>query len=72
MASVWFGRCPHCNIALSYLQGVTGSTITPICPGCRQLVTVTHATLLTPDHSRRSLPINQLGIVAKTKQKAAN
>lgn len=54
MASAWFGPCPHCNIALSYLRGVTGSTMTPVCPGCRQVVPVAHATLLMADHSRPS------------------
>ena len=54
MATAWFGPCPHCNIALSYLQGVTGSTMTPACPGCREVVTVTRATFLMADHSRPS------------------
>jgi phage FluMu protein Com len=52
MATAWFGPCPHCNIALSYLQGVTGSTMTPKCPGCRKVVTVTRATFLMADHSQ--------------------
>jgi hypothetical protein len=55
MATAWFGPCPHCRIALSYLQGVTGSTMTPKCPGCRQLVEVTRATFLMADHSGPSL-----------------
>jgi hypothetical protein len=52
MATARFGPCPHCKMALSYLQGVSGSTMTPLCPGCRQPVTVTRATLLMADHSR--------------------
>jgi hypothetical protein len=54
MATAWFGPCPHCRIALSYLQGVTGSTMTPKCPGCRETVPVTRATFLMADHSRPS------------------
>ena len=54
MATAWFGPCPHCRIALSYLQGVTGSTMTPHCPGCRKVVAVPRATFLMPDHSRPS------------------
>lgn len=56
MATAWFGPCPHCNIPLSYLQGVTGSTMTPKCPRCRELVTVTRATFLMADHSRPAPP----------------
>jgi hypothetical protein len=56
MAYAWFGPCPHCAIALSYLQGVSGSSMSPVCPGCHQVVTVTRATLLMPDHSRPSPP----------------
>ena len=52
MATAWFGPCPHCGIRLSYLQGVTGSTMSPKCPGCRQLVEVTRATFLMADNSR--------------------
>jgi hypothetical protein len=51
MATAWFGPCPHCRIRLSYLQGVTGSTMSPKCPGCRQVVEVTRATFLMADHS---------------------
>lgn len=54
MATAWFGPCPHCRTALSYLQGVTGSTMTPKCPRCRQLVEVTRATFLMADHSQPS------------------
>jgi hypothetical protein len=56
MATAWFGPCPHCKRALSYLQGVTGSTMTPVCPSCRKAVTVTRATFLMVDNSRPSGP----------------
>lgn len=55
MASAWFGPCPHCNVSLSYLEGVTGSTMSPSCPSCRQTVTVKRSTFLMMDHSRLSL-----------------
>ena len=55
MASAWFGPCPHCNISLSYLEGVTGSNMNPKCPSCRAVVVVSRATFLTADHSRLSL-----------------
>jgi hypothetical protein len=54
MASGWFGPCPHCNTALSYLEGVTGSTMSPVCPRCHTVVTVSRATFLMADHSRPS------------------
>ena len=57
MATAWFGPCPHCKCALSYLQGVTGSTMTPVCPECRESVTVSRATLLMADHSRPSIAV---------------
>jgi phage FluMu protein Com len=52
MATAWFGPCPHCKIALSYLEGVSGSTMTPKCPRCATVITVTRATFLMADHSR--------------------
>jgi hypothetical protein len=55
MATAWFGPCPHCRTALSYLQGVTGSTMTPKCPSCRKLVEVARATFLMADHSGPTL-----------------
>ena len=55
MASAWFGPCPHCNISLSYLEGVTGSNMHPKCPSCHAVVVVSRATFLTADHSRLSL-----------------
>lgn len=54
MATGWFGPCPHCGVALSYLEGVTGSTTTPKCPTCSELVPVSRATFLMADHSRPS------------------
>jgi phage FluMu protein Com len=52
MATGWFGPCPHCNASLSYLEGVSGSTMTPKCPRCHAVVTVSRATFLMADHSR--------------------
>lgn len=52
MATASFGPCPHCNTRLSYLHGVSGSTMTPKCPSCRKVVEVARATFLMADHSR--------------------
>ena len=52
MTYAWFGPCPHCQAALSYLEGAAGSTMTPQCPRCHQVVPVKHATFLMADHSR--------------------
>ena len=52
MASAWFGPCPHCNSALSYLEGVTGSTMKPACPRCKVAIPVERATFLMADRSR--------------------
>ena len=57
MATAWFGPCPHCKIALSYLEGVTGSTMHPLCPQCRKEVSVSSATFLMVDTSRRRLVV---------------
>jgi hypothetical protein len=54
MATGWFGPCPNCGVALAYLEGVTGSTVTPKCPTCHEVVPVTRATFLMADHSRPS------------------
>ena len=54
MASARFEPCPHCQRALSYLEGVSGSVMNPKCPGCRQPVTVPRATFLMIDTSRRA------------------
>lgn len=52
MATAWFGPCPHCKLPLSYLEGVSGSTMAPNCPRCKASVTVERATLLMADYSR--------------------
>ena len=52
MSTAWFGPCPHCNLPLSYLEGVTGSTMRPECPRCHRVVTVSRPTFLMADHSR--------------------
>ena len=57
MATAWFGPCPHCRVALSYLCGVTGSTMSPKCPVCRQLVEVPRATFLMVDRSCPALHV---------------
>jgi hypothetical protein len=55
MAYAWFAPCPHCQVPLSYLEGVAGSTMNPQCPHCHEVVTVEHATFLMADHSRARL-----------------
>jgi hypothetical protein len=52
MATAWFGPCPHCHLPLSYLEGVTGSTLNPRCPRCKVAVAVERATFLMADYSR--------------------
>jgi phage FluMu protein Com len=52
MAHARFGPCPHCNAPLSYLEGVSGSTLNPECPRCHTVVSVMRATFLMVDHSR--------------------
>lgn len=54
MAFASFGPCPHCNASLSFLEGVSGSSMTPTCPRCHTQVTVSRATFLMADHSRPS------------------
>ena len=56
MGHAWFGPCPHCNAALSYLEGVSGSSMSPKCPRCHTVVTVSRSTFLMADHSRPGLP----------------
>lgn len=52
MAHARFGPCPHCGAPLSYLEGVSGSTLNPQCPRCHAVVSVARATFLMVDHSR--------------------
>jgi hypothetical protein len=54
MALARLAPCPHCGAPLSYLEGVSGSTLTPKCPRCHAGVTVPRATLLMADNSRPS------------------
>ena len=54
MAHARFAPCPHCNTPLSYLEGVSGSTLTPTCPRCPGVVSVSRATFLMVDNSRPS------------------
>lgn len=51
MATAKFAPCPHCQSALSYLCGVSGTRMNPVCPRCGVIVTVTRPTLLMADHS---------------------
>jgi hypothetical protein len=51
MATATFGPCPHCQGALSYLHGAAGSSMTPKCPRCHEVVSVTRSTFLMADHS---------------------
>jgi hypothetical protein len=55
MATATFAPCPHCGTALSYLHGVSGSSMTPKCPSCRQQVEVPRATFLMADNSAPGL-----------------
>jgi hypothetical protein len=59
MGSARFRPCPHCQAALSFLEGVAGSSMSPKCPRCHQVVDVTRATFLMADYSRPSpkLPV---------------
>jgi rRNA maturation protein Nop10 len=52
MATARFAPCPHCDARLSYLQGVTGSTMKPKCPRCGEVVVVSLPTFLMADNSR--------------------
>ena len=54
MALARFAPCPHCHTRLSYLEGVSGSTLTPTCPRCHEVVSVSRATFLMVDNSRPS------------------
>jgi hypothetical protein len=52
MSFASFRPCPHCQTPLSYLEGVAGSQMNPVCPRCHNVVPVTRATFLMADHSR--------------------
>ena len=54
MALARFAPCPHCHTRLAYLEGVSGSTLTPTCPRCHGVVSVRRATFLMADYSRPS------------------
>ena len=51
MATGRFAPCPHCKGALSFLEGVAGSSRTPVCPRCHAVVAVERPTFLMADHS---------------------
>ena len=51
MPTARFGPCPHCTTHLSFLEGVTGSTLSPKCPRCHEVVSVQRATFLMADNS---------------------
>ena len=52
MAYASFRPCPHCEAPLSFLEGVAGSQMNPICPRCHKAVSVDRATFLMADYSR--------------------
>lgn len=52
MSYAKFAPCPHCHTPLSYLEGAPGSTMTPQCPRCHEVVAVERAAFLMADHSR--------------------
>jgi hypothetical protein len=54
MATASFGRCPHCSSPITFLEGVTGATMKPVCPRCRKVIEVTTATLIAADYSQAS------------------
>ncbi len=57
MPTAKFAPCPHCSAPLSFLEGVSGSTLHPKCPRCRVEVAVSRATFLMVDHSRPAAPL---------------
>lgn len=60
-----FHPCPHCSAPLSFLEGVAGSSMHPVCPCCHEVVTVPHPTFLMQDHSRPGpLPKKTVGVVS--------
>jgi len=52
MSYAMFAPCPHCDAPLAYLEGAAGSTMTPQCPRCHEVVAVQRAAFLMADHSR--------------------
>ena len=52
MATASFAPCPHCKLPLTYLEGVSGGTLNPLCPRCKVAVTVQSATFLMADYSQ--------------------
>lgn len=52
MMRAWFGPCPHCQGALSYLEGAAGSSLAPECPYCHEAIPVSRATFVMRDNSR--------------------
>ena len=59
MATATFAPCPHCKLPLTYLEGVTGSTLNPLCPRCKVAVTLKSATFLMADYSRPTRDVKQ-------------
>lgn len=59
MATAWFAPCPHCSVPLSYLEGAAGSSMTPKCPRCQTVVSVSRSTFLMADHSRPSSKVRE-------------
>ena len=51
MANSVVGPCPHSNARLSYLQGATGSTMTPKCLRCHEVIIVSRTAFFMADHS---------------------
>jgi hypothetical protein len=60
MPTASFAPCPHCRVALSYLEGVTPATRNPRCPRCRTVVDVERPTFLVLDTSRRAMPLKPM------------
>ena len=62
MAFARFRPCPHCSTSLSFLEGVSGSSMTPTCPRCKAAVTVSRPTFLMVDHSRPAAKVVPVAI----------
>ncbi len=52
MATASSRDCPHCKSPLTYLEGLSGSTLRPRCPRCWKEVEVKVPTFLSADYSR--------------------